>query len=35
MRSTELAEQLGLYRQLYCGCEYSLHVRETHGQEQS
>ena len=35
MRSTELTEQLGLYRQLYCGCEYSLHVRETHGQEQS
>ena len=30
MRSTELAEQYGLYRQLYCGCEYSLHKRETH-----
>jgi len=35
MRSTELAEQYGLYRQLYCGCEYSLRRRETHGQEQS
>ena len=32
MRSTELAEQYGLYRQLYCGCEYSLHRREEHGQ---
>lgn len=30
MRSTELAEQFGLYRQLYCGCEYSLHKREEH-----
>ena len=30
MRSTELAEQYGLYRQLYCGCEYSLHKREEH-----
>ena len=30
MRSTELAEQLGLYRQLYCGCEYSLRKREEH-----
>ena len=28
MRSAELAEQYGLYRQLYCGCEYSLHKRE-------
>ena len=27
MRSTELAEQYGLYRQLYCGCEYSLQKR--------
>ena len=27
-RSQELAEQYGLYRQLYCGCEYSLHRRE-------
>ena len=32
MRATELAEQYGLYRQLYCGCEYSLHKRETHGE---
>ncbi len=28
MRSTQLAEQYGLYRQLYCGCEYSLRKRE-------
>ena len=35
MRSTELAEQYGFYRQLFCGCAYSLHKRETHGQEQS
>ena len=27
-RSQELAEQYGLYRQLYCGCEFSLHRRE-------
>ncbi len=33
MRSTELAEQYGLYRQLYCGCEFSLEKRLTHGQE--
>ena len=33
MRSTELAEQFGLYRQLYCGCEYSLHRRENHAAE--
>ena len=32
MRASELAEQYGLYRQLYCGCAYSLHVREAHGQ---
>ena len=30
MRSAELAEQYGLYRQLYCGCEFSLHRREEH-----
>ena len=35
MRSTELAEQFGLYRQLYCGCEYSLHKRENHAPEAS
>lgn len=27
-RSVELSEQLGIYRQLYCGCEYSLKNRE-------
>lgn len=27
-RSQELAEQYGLYRQLYCGCEFSLRRRE-------
>jgi len=27
-RSQELAEKFGLYRQLYCGCEFSLHHRE-------
>ncbi|MBR1457194.1 MAG: epoxyqueuosine reductase QueH, partial [Oscillospiraceae bacterium] len=31
MRSTELAEQFGIYRQLYCGCEFSLRRREEHG----
>ena len=30
-RSAELAEQYGLYRQLYCGCEYSLHARQDAG----
>ena len=30
MRSTELADLYGLYRQLYCGCEYSLRKREEH-----
>ena len=30
MRASELAEQYGLYRQLYCGCAYSLHKREEH-----
>ncbi len=33
MRSTELAERFGLYRQLYCGCEYSLRKREEHAAE--
>ena len=28
MRSTVLSEQYGIYRQLYCGCEFSLHKRE-------
>ena len=27
-RSAELAEKHGIYRQLYCGCEFSLHHRE-------
>ena len=27
-RSVELSEQYGIYRQLYCGCEFSLAVRE-------
>lgn len=35
MRSAELAEQYGLYRQLYCGCEYSLHRREEHAAAES
>ena len=26
-RSVELSEQLGIYRQLYCGCEYSMRRR--------
>jgi len=33
MRAAELADQYGLYRQLYCGCAYSLHKREAHGSE--
>ncbi len=28
MRSRDLANQYGIYQQLYCGCEYSLHKRE-------
>ena len=35
MRSTELAERYGLYRQLYCGCEFSLHKREKTAEERS
>ena len=27
-RSLELCEKYGLYRQLYCGCEFSLHKRD-------
>ena len=30
VRSAQLARQYGLYQQLYCGCEYSLHSREEH-----
>ena len=33
MRSTVLSEQYGIYRQLYCGCEFSLHKRDTHRDE--
>ena len=33
MRSTVLSEQYGIYRQLYCGCEFSLHKREEKGEE--
>ena len=32
MRSTQLSEQYGIYRQLYCGCEFSLHKREEKGE---
>ena len=28
MRATEISGQYGIYRQLYCGCEYSLQRRE-------
>ena len=28
MRSRDLANQYGIYQQLYCGCEFSLHKRE-------
>lgn len=30
-RSIELCEKYGIYRQLYCGCEFSLHHREETG----
>ena len=32
-RSQELAEKYGIYRQLYCGCEFSLHHREAVARE--
>ena len=32
MRSTELADFYGIYRQLYCGCEFSRHKREEKGE---
>ena len=32
MRSPVLSEQYGIYRQLYCGCEFSLHKREEKGE---
>ena len=28
MRSRDLANEHGIYQQLYCGCEFSLHTRE-------
>ena len=34
-RSIELCEQYHVYRQLYCGCEYSLHRREEGAWESS
>ena len=33
MRSRDLANEHGIYQQLYCGCEFSLQKREDHGQE--
>lgn len=33
-RSIELCEKYNVYRQLYCGCEFSLHHRQTHAPEQ-
>lgn len=32
-RSIELSEKYGIYRQLYCGCEFSLHHREDVAQQ--
>ena len=32
-RSIELSEQYGLYRQLYCGCEFSMRKREETAKE--
>lgn len=34
MRSTELSEKFGIYRQLYCGCEFSLRKREQYAAEE-
>ena len=31
-RSVEISEELGIYRQLYCGCEYSLKNREKYAE---
>lgn len=33
-RSVELSEKLGIYRQVYCGCRYSLNVRNNYGKQQ-
>lgn len=35
VRSSQLARQYGLYQQLYCGCEYSLHSREEYEARQA
>ena len=34
-RSIELCERYNVYRQLYCGCEFSLHRREETAQEKT
>lgn len=34
-RSVELSEKHGIYRQLYCGCEFSLHHRQQVAEERS
>ena len=34
-RSVELSEKHGIYRQLYCGCEFSLHHREQVAEERA
>lgn len=34
-RSVELSEKYGIYRQLYCGCEFSLHRREQTAEERA
>ena len=34
-RSIELCEKFNLYRQLYCGCEFSLHHREENASEKA
>ena len=34
-RSIELCEQYGVYRQLYCGCEFSLHHRQEVAEEKA
>jgi predicted adenine nucleotide alpha hydrolase (AANH) superfamily ATPase len=35
LRSQRLSEQYGLYRQNYCGCEFSLHEREERVREEA
>ena len=34
-RSVELSEKYGIYRQLYCGCEFSLHHRQQVAEERA